>query len=187
MVYNYMNPFSDDRKRLEFTCVEINPAYIEVGKKIMPNARWIQADILDLPEGIGHFDCAFGNPPFGTQVGSKQSSPRLASGPFEYKVIDVASDIADDGVFVVPQSSAPFQLSGRQSITFDKSRAYQKFEEDTRIVLDPNCGIDCTVEAKWRGVHIVTEIVLADFKAARERRNPVVEQVDEDEPSLILV
>lgn len=80
------NPFQDDRRRPDFTCIEINKDYIEVGKKIIPEARWIHADVLELPSDIGHFDCAIGNPPFGKTVGSNSPSPRLKSGPFEYKV-----------------------------------------------------------------------------------------------------
>ncbi len=40
------------------TCVEINQDYIEVGKKILPEATWIQADALALPADLAGFDCA---------------------------------------------------------------------------------------------------------------------------------
>jgi len=160
----------DGRTKLDFTCIEINRDYIEVGKKIMPEARWIQADVFDLPSDIGHFDCAIGNPPFGRSVGSKQQSPRLKSGPFEYKVIDVASDLADFGVFIIPQGSAPFKISGCLSFEETSPNGYDRFVKDTNIVLDANCGIDTTVEAHWSGVNIITEIVLADFIKARACR-----------------
>jgi predicted RNA methylase len=185
-VRNYKNPFRDDRKHLEFTCVEVNPDYIEVGKKIMPEARWIRADILDLPADIGRFDCAIGNPPFG-KIQSKQRSPRLTSGSFEYKAIDVASDIADYGVFIVPQSSAPFRFSGVRAMEWAKSDAYLRFEQNTDIELDANCGIDTTYEANWRGINIVTEIVLADFLETRKRRNSVAEAEEEMQSNLTLV
>lgn len=184
-VQEYMEPFHKEVSELAFTCVEVNPDYVEIGKKIMPNARWICADVLDLPLDIGHFDLAIGNPPFGNLAGRKQPSPRMKNGPFEYKVIDVASDIADDGVFIIPQSSSPFQFSGRRSITYSRSRLYENFEQDTGIVLDANCGIDCTVEAHWRGVNIVVEIVLADFRIAREGRNPIVRTESQESPIVL--
>lgn len=189
-VHNHLNPFQREEKKLEFTCVEINPDYIEVGKKIMPNARWIQADVLDLPADIGHFDCAIGNPPFGN-INTKQASPRIKIGPFEYKVIDVASDLADYGVFIVPQGSSPFKMSGQRNFEENKTDGYQGFELKTGIVLDSNCGIDTTAgrddgEPTWRGVKIVTEIVIADFEKARERRIPVADLEAKEIDSLIV-
>ncbi len=178
-VSRYRDPWGSAEKKPSFTCVEINPEYIEVGKKILPEARWIQADVLTLPDDIGYFDCAIANPPFGATVGKKNPSPRLQIGPFEYKVIDVASDLADYGVFIVPQGSSPFKFSGCRSYEENPSRAYDRFVESTGIVLDPNCGIDTTYEARWKGVSIVTEIVLADFEQARARRLPAVADDDE--------
>lgn len=32
---------------VELTCVEINPRYCEVGRKLLPDARWINADVFD--------------------------------------------------------------------------------------------------------------------------------------------
>ena len=31
----------------DITCVELNPLYVEVGKKILPEANWINASIFD--------------------------------------------------------------------------------------------------------------------------------------------
>ena len=31
----------------EITCVEINPRYVAVGQKLLPQARWINADVFD--------------------------------------------------------------------------------------------------------------------------------------------
>ena len=188
-VQNHLNPFQRENLNLEFVCCEINADYIEVGKKIMPEARWLQVDVMDLPSDIGHFDCAIGNPPFGN-ISTKQSSPRLKTGPFEYKVIDVASDLADYGVFIIPQGSAPFQFSGNRPFSYNETDSYKRFERETGIVLNPNCGIDTSVgdedEPTWRGVKIVTEIVVADFNEARERRNPVADLDVEEEDNLIL-
>ena len=38
-----------DRSRCyaDITCVELNPHYVEVGKKVVPEATWICADVLD--------------------------------------------------------------------------------------------------------------------------------------------
>lgn len=153
----------------EMVCVEINPDYAAVGRKVVPEAEWIVADILHLPD-IGHFDCAISNPPFGSTK-RNGSSARYTGAAFEYHLIDVASDIADYGAFIVPQMSAPFQYSGRPYFEARRSDAYVKFETQTGIVLEPNCGIDCAFyRGEWDGVAPAVEIVLADFTEARQRR-----------------
>src|ERR1700727_2619841 len=50
-------------EEIEMTCVEINPEYIKVGKRVLPEATWIQGDVFQV--ALGHFDSAFSNPPFG--------------------------------------------------------------------------------------------------------------------------
>lgn len=155
---------------VEITCVEINADYVEVGRKILPEARWILADALALPPSVGRFDCAIGNPPFG-RVPGRGASPRYRGSEFEYKVIDAACEIADYGVFLVPQSSSPFRLSGTMRFEEQSPEKYLRFHEQTLITLEPNCGIDTSLyRDEWHGVSITAEIVLADFKEARSRR-----------------
>jgi SAM-dependent methyltransferase len=159
-------------EKFAITCVEINPDYIEVGKKVLPEATWIRADALDLPANLTGFDCAIANPPFGS-VGQTTHSPRYSGSSFEYKVIDIASDRAEFGVFLIPQGSASFSYSGRQRFTETLSDKYLKFKQQTGIVLQPNCGIDTSVALKeWHGVCPVTEIVITEFVDAREGRRP---------------
>ena len=47
-IISYAAAMEDNsRSPLEITCVELNPDYIESGKKLLPHARWICGDILD--------------------------------------------------------------------------------------------------------------------------------------------
>ncbi|MBI5940132.1 MAG: methyltransferase [Caulobacterales bacterium] len=163
------------RQPIELVCVEQNPDYVEVGRKVLPEATWIVGDIFALPN-LGHFDCAIGNPPFG-------ATPRAGTGPryrgraFEYHVIDVASDIADWGTFIIPQTSAPFRYSGQPHYEWRPGETYEAFRKQTGIELGANCGIDCDFHKDgWRGVAPTVEIVTADFQLAREARRPA--QVD---------
>src|SRR5688572_26782044 len=79
------------RQPLELTCAEINQDYVEVGRKILPEARWIHTDVRDLPKlDLGPFDCAIGNPPFGA-IRSDGKAPRYKGSNFECSVIDLAS------------------------------------------------------------------------------------------------
>lgn len=155
----------------EIVCIELNPDYAAVGRKIMPEATWIVGSVFDLPD-LGHFDCAIGNPPFGATP-RKERGPRYTGKDFEYHVIDIASDVADSGVFIVPQMSAPFKYSGQPCYEPNESDRYRSFREQTGIALEPNCGIDTHVHRNdWHGVSVSTEIVLADFREARAVRKP---------------
>jgi hypothetical protein len=168
----------EPEKRPNFTCVEINPDYIAVGKKILPEATWIQADVFELPANIGHFDCAISNPPFGAAKATG-SAPRYTGRDFEYRVIDIASDLADYGAFIIPQMSAPFAYSGQQYLKrrdgsdLPKSDKWEKFYEQTKIEMDIGVGVDCSFHRdQWKGVAPAVEIVCADFTEARKARLP---------------
>lgn len=147
-------------------CVELNPDYVEVGRKVVPEATWIRRDVLDLPVDIGSFDCAISNPPFGRIAGSTGKGDKYSGSEFEYKVIEAASRVARYGVFIIPQQSAPFEYSGRQCYKATEPSKYAQFRKQTGIELTPNCGLDTSAYMKyWRGVSPAVEIVLADFAA----------------------
>jgi len=156
----------------EIVCVELNPEYAAVGRKIVPEARWIEASVFDLPDDLGHFDCAIGNPPFGATPRDAKA-PRYSGKDFEYHVIDIASGIADYGVFIVPQMSAPFKYSGHTHFERVESDRYRSFTQQTGVTLDANCGIDTDgYRNDWHGVSVTTEIVTVDFIEARAARQP---------------
>jgi predicted RNA methylase len=160
----------------EITCVEINPDYIAVGKKVLPEARWIEADVFGLP-ALGRFDCVISNPPFGATRRSGRG-PRFTGKEFEYHVIDIASDLADYGVFIVSQGIAPFRYSGQNAYSEAESESYKAFRDATKIELTAGCGIDTDYyRSEWRGVAPATEIVCADFTEARAARNPAPAQL----------
>jgi hypothetical protein len=155
----------------EIVCVEINPDYIAVGKKVLPEATWIQASVFDLPD-LGKFDCAIANPPFGSTKRGGQG-PRFRGREFEYHVIDIASDLAEYGVFIIPQGAAPFRYSGAPCYEAKPSDGYNAFKLATGIELAAGCGIDTEYYiGDWRGVAPKTEIVCADFAEARASRQP---------------
>lgn len=153
-------------------CVEINPDYVAVGKKILPHATWICCDIFDLPE-VGHFSYAISNPPFG-RLPRRGRAPRYRGARFEYHVIDIASDLADFGVFLVPQESTPFLYSGQSQfsqVPRHRVSDYWEFEDSSTIEFEMNCGFDTSqYRDDWDGVSPMTEIVLTDFGESRRRR-----------------
>jgi predicted RNA methylase len=70
----------------------------------VPEARWVCADIFDLPGDLGCFDTAIANPPFG-HIERSGDGRGYTGRRFEYHAIAVAATLARRGTFIVPQES----------------------------------------------------------------------------------
>lgn len=145
-------------------CIEMNPEYARIGKMICPDAEWIVGSVFD-QRNLGRFRWAISNPPFGA-IPSHGFKGKYTGSQFEYRVIEIASRIADFGAFILPQMSAPFRFSGQRMFTDEEGEKARKFREQTSIFMEPNCGIDTSVyRSDWRGVSPVCEIVVCEFDA----------------------
>lgn len=164
LAFAYQQKRFFDKENLEITCVEINPDYIEVGKKILPEANWIQASIFDIPL-VKEYDCAISNPPFGNIPRHGKTSPRYTGSEFEYHVMDIAAHLADYGAFIIPQGSASFKFSGNRHYKKMTDGKFIKFEKKTGLTMGTSCGIDCDVyRDEWRGVSPAVEVVCIEFE-----------------------
>lgn len=159
----------------EIVCVEKNPVYVTVGRKILPEATWICADILELPTmDLGRFDTAISNPPFGA-IKRSGNSPAYSGPRFEYHVIAIASTLAQYGAFIIPQLSAPFRYSGEPYYRERRDRECAKFEQQTGIALGPGAGFDTAIYVEeWRGVSPRVEVVVCDFDEVVAEAAPAV-------------
>lgn len=168
MVAGYLSP-----PPVEIVCVERNPEYVAVGRRVLPEAEWLCEDLFVLPDNLRRvargFDVAISNPPFGRTPRSGRGA-RYTGRYAEYHVIDVAADLAQRGVFLVPQTSAPFRYSGTPDPRRDRSTEYLRFAQQTGIELRGNCGIDTATDTGWRGVRPTVEIVTGDFTERRTSR-----------------
>jgi len=202
LAFEWFHRRCHDRTRPEVTCVEYNSGYVEVGRRVLPEAHWICGDVFDAEIrrelAQQHFDTAISNPPFGTNAAIKGRAPHYTGSQFEYAVIDVASELADFGAFIIPQGITPFIYSGARcyshyrdtrpepSAKAHHSRVrsgYEKFHGETCIDLTMGCGIDTSIFAEqWRGVRPVVEIVTADFTEARAERARAQEHQREHTP-----
>lgn len=153
----------------KITCVEINPGYLRVGRKLLPEAEWICADIFDIWRDLPRdFTSAIANPPFGNQR-RQGRAPRYTGSEFEYKIIDIASHVGEYGAFIIPQNSARFRYSGALYYQRHEHERYLKFASQTGIHLDAGCGIDTTVhEDGWKHSKIRTEIVTCEFPRTQQ-------------------
>lgn len=162
----------------DITCVEINPRYVEIGRKLVPEARWINADVFDWRElDLGRFDFAIGNPPFG-RVRRSGNGPRYRGPEFEFHVIDIAAELADHGAFIIPQQSASFQYSGRPYYERRKSGRGVDFSEATGFEMDAGVGIDTSIHRdQWKDTSIICEIACFDFAETRARKADEIERI----------
>ncbi|MFC8224098.1 methyltransferase [Streptomyces sp. NPDC057362] len=155
----------------EIVCVEKNPEYVRIGRKVLPEATWICGDVFDVPtmDLGGQFDVALANPPFGRVSRQGRTAPRYSGPQFEYHVIDIAAEVARQGVFIIPQESAPFRNSGC-AFTEQRTAQYERFERQTGLTLEQGCSVDTSQYVdEWRDAAPRTEIVTADFEEARTR------------------
>lgn len=162
----------------EITCVELNSSYVEVGKKLLPEANWICDSIFNY-ENFGHFEQVISNPPFGKIKTGKPDNLNLnyQGSEFDLMAIEIGSKIANYGCFLVPQGSTPFLYSGQpffQDLRL-KSKAYnpyekslpkkvEKFIKETGLNYDFNIGVDTAYFVNdWKGVSPICEIVCFEF------------------------
>lgn len=150
-------------------CIEFNPEYARVGRRVVPEAEWIVASIFDpIIAGLGWFDYAVSNPPFGN-IAADGFDGKYTGKNFEYKAIEVASRMAAYGAFIIPQGSAPFAYSGKQSYDPTEGATPRKFREQTGIVMEFGTGVDTAYyQDQWNGVSPICEIVVCDFAAQDE-------------------
>lgn len=166
--YNmYKHP---NAKELELVCIELNPDYVAIGKKLLPEATWLQMDVIEavklLKEQGKRFDCALSNPPFGNII--KHDEADVYQGCSELTVVHLASMLADQGVFILPQESAPYRKIGvkneiRQYLDYDPDR-YLAFSNKTGVKLGYQAIDTDLFKDDWHGVSPKVSVIHADFE-----------------------
>lgn len=167
---------------IDFVCVEMNPDYVVVGKRVMPSATWINASIFDVAayQHLGPFDVVISNPPFG-KIPADGFTGKYTGGLFEYRTIEVASRLGRRGVFIVPQGSAPFRYSGeRRRFREESSPQCVLFREQTGLVMEMGCSVDTSIyRDQWHGTSPAVEIVCVDFEESLKASTAVADFVAE--------
>ncbi|OES24242.1 methyltransferase [Alteromonas macleodii] len=151
----------------EITCVEINPDYIAVGQKLLPNATWVQLDVSDIQaiKSLGQFDLVVSNPPFGNVPTFSKREPLAYTGSNAiYAVAELAALMAGCATLIMPQQDAGFKYSGETYFQALESEALTKFTEQTGITFIPNnfSGTDL-YERKWKAKVPRVEFAECDF------------------------
>ena len=149
-------------------CIERNPEYMKIGKRLLPSAHWIEGDIFDksLWDSIitkyGNIDCIVSNPPFG-----KVSKTDIDRSWLDYKGADI--DIAsieislkhtDNVSMILPVNSCTFRYSGRQYFEEVENKKIEKLKKETGLSFYmSNPGIDTSVYDQFKNTKVIVEHV----------------------------
>lgn len=105
---SYFNPTT------KFVCIEINPDFVEVGKKLVPVCDWHCGDVFD-QEFMAHifnkyegFHITISNPPYGN-LPTADTSWLKTKGPAQFKFVEIAVRMAQQGgLFIMPEINADY-------------------------------------------------------------------------------
>ena len=88
---NYWDP-----KQVKVTAVELNPEYVEIGRRLLPEVDWVQSDLYDLSlwQSLPRFDEAVSNPPFGKVLTDCDTSWIGYKGPAGLTVAAISLKVA---------------------------------------------------------------------------------------------
>lgn len=101
----------------KLTCIEQNAAFVEIGKRMVPEAEWHCGDVRDILPKLPRFDSAIGNPPFGRV-------PTM-NGEAQFEIASLLTKhTKNGGILLLPENS-----HDRQSTDNDPSSKYISWAE----------------------------------------------------------
>lgn len=154
---------SDRSRKVHLTCVELDATSIAVGKKVLPEAEWIEMDLsyshqfAELPKA----DLFVSNPPFGS-LPRNMVGGNTAQHLWEYYIAQMGMTRCWYGVMIVPANVLPWRLSGKQTFEEVANPRYEKWSQATGLRLSPNCGIDTTIGEQFLATNITVEIACVE-------------------------
>jgi hypothetical protein len=166
--YNCLMRDSYEKNIKSITCIEYNPRFVEIGKKLLPQANWICGSAFDESLWTGltkdlldnRFDCMISNPPFGvTQVKDDSTDWLNYQGHRDLMVLELCLRYAKNGNFILPSGSVPFEYSGRPYYRNEPDRWSQKLKkflkDNKQHKFTMQCdGIDCSIYSdQWQNLN----------------------------------
>lgn len=101
---------SSNRNLKKLICVEKNENFIEIGKKLLPEAIWICGDIYAESTAVKlkklKADWVISNPPYGLHLKKKEHLKYCGSS--DLMAVEVATSLAPDSMFIIPMNNVPF-------------------------------------------------------------------------------
>jgi hypothetical protein len=147
------------------TCIELNPRFVEIGKKLLPEANWICSNVFDeqlwkdltkdLPDN--KFDLMLSNPPFGNHP--VKCDWLNYNGVRDLMALELCLKYSTGGYFIMPTNSVSFRYSGERYYKDEPDRYSKKLlkfiKENKEHLFDMVCdGIDCSIyNDQWKNLN----------------------------------
>jgi hypothetical protein len=159
-----------DPKKPKYVCIERSPRNVEIGRKVVPEAEWVEGDAFDpeIWERLGKVDYVISNPPFGNVASANDTDSyrafqkELGKVPAHLKAVSLALRFSKlGGIFILPQGDLPFDYSGCDTYhRKSPSTALAKFMK-TWPAATFNCrAVDCSVyKNEWKDASPKVELV----------------------------
>ena len=166
-----------DTRQVQVTAVELNPEYVAVGRRLLPEVTWVQGDMYDVAlwQNLPRFDKAISNPPFGQVLTDCDTTWIGYRGPAGLMAASIGLQVARLGVtMILPQTQTPFRYSGAPpgtNVYTENNTGYLKRFLAGRPALEwHHSSLDTEqpgYKSGWRGAAPVVELVtLRDRDAA---------------------
>ncbi len=170
---------------IEVVCLEVNSEYVEVGKKLVPEATWVKGSLDDMSLLSElrdmHFDLVVSNPPFGAVRSMEDvQCPRYKGAEAHFKCMDIASSLASNGLFIVPPNVAGFQYSGVQCYKELEDSKLKAFREQTGMMTTISIGLDTTCYGGFKGTSIRVELTDYDEENGELTEWPALDALAEE-------
>ena len=150
----------DHEPQASLTCIELNPAFVEVGRKVVPEATWVQGDVFnpDTYADLQRFDYAVSNPPFGNVRSKTAADWLIFKGSVSAGLMTMQQSVA----VILPAMSCDFQYSGQRGHTKKKNlpaNAARFFKALPGVTMD--ClSVDCAMyRDEWDGTAPAVELL----------------------------
>ncbi len=161
---NYWNP-----KEVKVTAVELNPEYVQIGRRLLPEVDWVQSDLYDLSlwQSLPRFDEAVSNPPFGKVLTDYDTSWIGYKGPAGLTVAAISLKVTRLGpTMVLPQTQTPYKYSGMvrggDAYAPTRMKYLEKFSKQRPELEWDHRSLDTEEKAYksgWRGAAPVVEVI----------------------------
>jgi predicted RNA methylase len=164
--YRVKDMDSYNKDIISMTCIEYDKHFVELGKKLLPSANWINGNaydktllddlVKDLPDQ--RFDLVISNPPFGVDMNKGDYSWLNYQGHRDLMALEIALKYGKNAMFILPSGSVPFRYSGAQYYDDSVDRYSQKlkkfFKENKDIHFTMQCdGIDTSIyKDEWQNL-----------------------------------
>ena len=151
-------------KPLEITAIEKNPKFVEVGKKILPEANWICMDVFieknwnDNNLEDEYFDFVISNPPFGHITNSEWRGLYTTA---DLLCVAIGFDKSKyGGIYILPTGNIPWEYSGKMTYTEKNSLNWNKLKRFYPTINAGCTSIDVSeFKKQWSDVSPNVEIV----------------------------